>query len=75
MYCEQEPATREHIPAFSHGAVKHGSIARKKKKEKKRGLRLDLTAKHVCYNLIDVKFASGIKNINFGFTLTPMCVT
>ena len=26
-------------------------------------------------DLIDVKFASGIKNINFGFTLTPICVS
>ncbi len=25
--------------------------------------------------LIDVNFASGIKNINFGFTLTPICVS
>ena len=25
------------------------------------------------YNLIDVKFASRVKNINFNFTLTPMC--
>ena len=24
--------------------------------------------------VIDVQFASGIKIINFGFTLTPMCV-
>ena len=23
----------------------------------------------------DVKFASGIRNINFGFTHTPMCVS
>ena len=33
-----------------------------------------LENKHI-YVIIDVKFASGIKNINLVFTHTPMCVS